>query len=149
MFKLLLSGSMVAATAWLSPASRVTHGSKVPTSACRAADTTTALEIISLKTELHSTRPTDSAFVSGVHLPYVADSAIVVVADSTLCSTALSAHNAAAGYSGSELASSDASSLYVLRVGTVYVTFNPAFPTGEFVNHIVWDASFHQLANWF
>jgi hypothetical protein len=145
MFKALAFASVVAAGTVLTPTSNTSSASGT---ACRAADTTTSLEIIALQHEMHSTSDVDSAFINNGRLPYVADSAIVVVSDSTVCARALSAHNAVAGYTNAELAAPASSSIYVIRVGGVYVTFNPAFRSGEFVNHFVWDSSFHLLANW-
>jgi len=145
LFRRFAFASLVAATRLLAPSGQA---SVVSGTACRAADTTTSVEITGLKRAMHSTNDVDSNFVNNVHLPYVTDSAIVVVSDSTVCARALSAHNAVAGYSSAELADRASSSIYVIRVGTVYVTFNPAFRSGEFVNHFVWNSSFHLLANW-
>jgi hypothetical protein len=117
-------------------------------SACRAADTVTAVEIISLQRLMHSTSNVDSAFLTNVQLPHVADTSIVVVRDSTVCATAIAAHNSAAGYTSTELGNPSAKSVYLIRVGSEYISFNPAFPSGEFVLHIVWNGSFTRLSTW-
>jgi hypothetical protein len=115
--------------------------------ACLPADSITANDIDDIRSAIHSADPVDSAFMRNGHLPYVPDTAVVVVSDSTTCAAALAAHNSAAGYTSTELASPAAQNLYVLRVGNVYVTSNTAFKSGEFVNHIIWDSGFHHLAD--
>lgn len=117
-------------------------------SACRAADNNTAFEIGRLQKAMHGVGSADSVAVANANLLYVADSAFAVVTDSATCATALAAHNAEAGYTPSELTNPASGTLYVIRVGTRFITWNPSFPSGEFVNHIVWDSSFHLLDNY-
>ena len=98
--------------------------------------------------KMHSTNDVDSADVLNPGLLYVADSAFTVVTDSTLCATALAAHNSDAAYTPTELATPAASTVYVIRVGTRYVTWNPDFASGEYVHHAVWNSSFNIVGHY-
>lgn len=128
-----------------SPPNPIRRGSRV---ACRAADAATAREIRRWQSEMHSTDPDDSLDISHARLRYVPDSAFAVVSDSATCARALAAHNKDAGYTIAELATADASSVYVIRVGTRYITWNPAFRTGEWVTHVVWSDTFTALSHY-
>jgi len=72
----------------------------------------------------------------------VDDSAIVLVTDSTLCSRAIAVYNAADS-------TQFASSLYVIRVGSVNVASNPDLPAGEYIYNYVLDANFNFLTAFF
>jgi len=117
--------------------------------ACRAADTTTALEIISLKHMMRAGNSEDSTSITRAGFSFVADTAFAVVSDSTTCATALAAHNHEAGYTSTQLADPASATVYLIRVGNRYVTWNPSFPTGEFSNHAVWDTSFNIVVHHF
>jgi hypothetical protein len=122
---------------------------KVTATSCRSADSTTVGEIAYWKTKMHSSDPLDSADVSHASLLYVADSAFAVVTDSTLCANVLAAHNSENGYTTTELSNPASATVYAIRVGRRYISWNPDFRSGEYVNHAVWDSSLAILSHYF
>lgn len=125
------------------------HEPRVFASACRVSDSATDFEITYWQGVMRSANPHDSVLVRHASLLYVADSAFAVVTDSTTCAEALAAHNVDAGYLSTELSSPSAATVYAIRIGTRYVTWNPDFPSGEYVAHSVWDSSFVSLSGYY
>jgi hypothetical protein len=144
----------MAATSLIAPASvrsakpLASFDRQVTSSACRPADSVSAREIARWQTKMHSTSADDSLDIAHAQLPYVPDTAFAVVADSATCATALTAHNSDAEYNSTELASTAAASVYVVRVGSRYITWNPDFRTGEWITHTVWNSSFVALSHY-
>jgi hypothetical protein len=124
-------------------------GARLTTSACVTDDSLAIFEIQNWATMMHSTDPADSAGITNAGLLYVPDTAFAVVSDSVMCATALAVHNADAGYTTTQLSDSAAAHIYAIRIGTRYVTWNPAFPSGEFIRHAVWDSTFHIIDHYY
>jgi hypothetical protein len=99
------------------------------------ADTYTSSQIAHLRSVVTSTNSTAIAWRNIVHLPAVADTAVVVVSDSITCASGLAAYNAA-------IEDTVVTSLYLMRVGSIYVGSNPNLRVGEFVQNFVFDSGF-------
>ena len=113
------------------------------TTACSPADTYSAHHISYLKGIVTSTETKAVQWRTMVHLPAVADSAVVLVSDSTTCAQGLTAYNNLPGFSDGP-----ATSLYLIRVGPSFVASNPLFPSGEYVAQIVFDSTFTYKATY-
>jgi len=113
------------------------------TSACRPADSTTVRLVQWLSSIVTGT---DAAAVqqrNQMKLPVVPASQITYVTDNKVCSKAISPYNANSGM-GSVAPSGK---LYVIQVGTVYVTNDPVKTAGEFTIFVTLDSRFRLLAS--
>lgn len=128
-----------------------THGTagSSPASAPRASTPCQGPDRISdfhIWTLQHGAAKTDSEFVAhwaqSGFLP-VSASEITLVTEPTTCAAAVAAFNAAA-VAESPL-EPQAVSLYVVRVGPRYDTFDPAIGDGEFITHRIFDTTFVHL----
>lgn len=115
-------------------------------SQCRAADSVTAAQISVVHDMMTRTESRWTATKAAYQLPTVSDSAIVVVADSSVCAQAAAAYNVALP---SDLRVTGRS-VYVVRVGaTRYLVWDPTRDSGndEYDVVIVLDSAFSLLAS--
>lgn len=107
-------------------------------SSCLGPDKFSADQIESIKELMHASDSTYIKFRRRVSLPLVADSAITLVTDSSACAAALATwHAQDTGYV-------PFTSLYVVRVGSVYDTVIPS--GSEWNQHMVLDSAFRRAA---
>lgn len=132
--------SVVASMAFLTPA---TAAISVIDTACYGADAYSNGEITYLTARDTATTSEAAEWRQAMHLPAVAPSQIGLASDSTVCSRALSAFNAATQYP-----TGPATNLYLVAVGNAYVASNPHFPSGEWTQRIVLDSAFNVLASY-
>lgn len=109
---------------------------------CRAADTTSALMIEKYQGLMRSTDPNVRTSLSQDGIPLVDPNTITLVTDRTVCSKAEKAF--AAYHKGSTISSSG--SVYVLRVGAVYIVRDPGRTSGEWVAEAVLDSQFKVIS---
>ena len=92
--------------------------------ACRAADSTSAYFVSDLRELTASTRAVDGYQRRDLQIPATDSSTVVLITDTKVCQKVLATYNAtvAAGQPA-------ATQVYVAKVGSVYVAFDPARPT--------------------
>jgi len=98
----------------------------LPASPCMAADAYTRFHVASLREIVRSTDPDTVEWRTTIQLPAASDSSVVVVSDSATCARGLAAYN-------SVISDTTVTSLYLIRVSTVFVASNPKLRAGEFV----------------
>lgn len=107
-------------------------------SACVSSDTT-AMKVRQTFADIASgTDATSAALRTTYHLPQVADSSVVLVQDSHVCSTALSALNKDQNASHSQ----GLRTVLVLTIGSVNIVSDPTYKLGEWTQYTVFDSSF-------
>jgi hypothetical protein len=112
---------------------------------CRAADMTSSIMVATLQNTMTSTVPQVIAERQSSHLPVAAVDSITFVTDTTVCSQMASAYAAALAPSSG----TPSGSVYVVKVGAVYVVCDPAITHfGEWSYQMVIDRQGKVLARY-
>jgi len=127
--------TIVIVVTWLTPRSTIAQG------ACRPADEYSAYLVNKMTTLMSNAHPDDGASRNALHVPLVATNEISLVADSTICSSVLSAYNAALGPRGTGATAS--TQVTVVKVGNArYVVFDPGQKAGEYIYQMTLDGQY-------
>lgn len=119
-------------------AARNSSSSAAGTSSCLGPDKFSDTQLRSLRALMVATDSTQVQFRRRMTLPLVPDSAIPLVTSDSICTAAVAAWHA----QGPDFAAF--TSLYVIRVGTMYDTVAPS--GSEWNQHIVFDSAFNRTA---
>lgn len=134
--------AIIAALASVSQAQR--GGS--PSATCRPSNEVVELTLAALQRLVTST---DTALVASRHrrqLPTVSASQVSYVTDNSVCAKAEKPYTAAVGVQNPPVAPS--LQVYVFKVGSVYVIWDPVQTVGEFTNAMTLSNSFKVLAKY-
>lgn len=112
---------------------------------CRPVDQYSTYLANKLTTLMSDSDPTHGLSRGALQLPLVATNEISIVADSLICSRALSAYNAALGPRGT--GSTASTKVTVVKVGNDrYVVFDPDQMAGEYIYQVTLDGNYQVLA---
>jgi hypothetical protein len=119
------------------------------TTACRPVDAVSTDMLADITRIATRTDVINAQLRQNMAIPQVAASRISYVTDNTVCNKALPVYNANArtfdANTGTDI-SSLSGSLYIIKVGTVYVVWDPAAMAGEFRRVVTLDKSYKVLA---
>lgn len=110
--------------------------------ACRGPDSYSVDAVDDLRNLMHPAVASDTAFRKRAQLPLVPDTAIALITDSATCAQAVAAYRQID-------TTAQVSSMYVIRVGPVFVASNPDAKAGEWIVNYVFDSGFRYISSFF
>jgi hypothetical protein len=119
-------------------------------SACRAADSTSALFVRELTRIATGTDVSSQRMREVGRIPQVSANQVSFVTNKTVCSKALPVFNANSqvkSASTGQTISTPSTQVYVVQVGSVYAVMDRGKQFGEYTTMVVMDKTYHLLAN--